>query len=523
MAAMEVAVSVVCVVITTWCVKVLYEMWWRPKMIAKQLRAQGVHVLPYKLFSGNTRETAKHLSRESRSDEQTQQLPPHDILPRLNPFLHQMVTTHKNEFIVWQGATPQLTISNPKLIREVLLNKLGCFNKSMASAPELFVKGLASYEGSKWAKHRQIINPAFHMEKLKGMLPAFSTCLEEMIEQWHMLVDSIDSCELDVLHEFEKVTGDVISRAAFGSNFQEGRLIFSLQKEQARLFLQSITSFNFPWSSFYRFFMPTKTQKRMKCINKEVKALLRGMIEKRKKAIQLGIEDKDDLLSLLLKSNNNYLRESKKPNSGMTTEDVIEECKLFYFAGHETTANLLSWTMILLSMHKYWQERGREEVLQVIGKNKPSFDDLTNLKMVNMILLEVLRLYPATSIIRNTNQKTKLGHLELPVGVQIYMPIHVVHRDPEQWGEVSMDFNPERFSRGILKASKDQASFFGFGWGPRMCIGQNFAMLEAKLALTVILQNFSFSLSPSYIHAPTVAVTLQPGHGAQIILHKLRP
>ncbi|XP_057956012.1 cytochrome P450 CYP72A616-like [Malania oleifera] len=520
MGGVEVVVSVACVVITAWLARAVHVMWWKPKMIEKQLRAEGVLVLPYKFLYGNTREMVK-LSRESRSDPKTQQLPPHDILPRLNPFLHKMVTAHKKEFIVWHGTTPRLTLLDPNLIRDVLLNKSRDFKKPIASSFDLFVTGIGSYEGDKWVKHRRIINPAFHLEKLKRMMPAFSTCFEEMIEKWHKLVDSTGSYELDVSHELEKVTGKVISKTAFGSNFQEGRLVFSLQKEQSQLFLQSTASIDFPWSSLYRFLFPTKTHKRMRQIHKEVKDILRGIIEKRKKAIQLGIDNQDDLLSLLLKSNDNYLQESKNPNAGMTIEDVIEECKLFYFAGHESTANLLSWTMILLSMHKNWQERGREEILKVMGKKKPSFDDLSSLKMVNMILLEVLRLYPPTSFIRSTYRKTKLGHLKLPAGVQIYMPISLVHRDPEQWGEVALEFNPERFSEGVSKASKDQMSFFAFGWGPRICIGQNFAMLEAKLALTFILQNLSFNLSPSYTHAPSIAITLHPGKGAQVILHKL--
>ena len=116
---------------------------------------------------------------------------------------------------------------------------------------------------------------------------------------------------------------------------------------------------------------------------------------------------------------------------------------------------------------------------------------------------------------------TKLGDFYIPAGVQLFIPLHIVHRDPEQWGEDALEFNPERFAEGIAKASKDQVSYFPFGWGPRICIGQNFAMIEAKLALSQILQHFSFELAPTYTHAPSAAITLQPQYGAQIILHKL--
>ncbi|MBA0592692.1 hypothetical protein Gorai_009667, partial [Gossypium raimondii] len=342
------------------------------------------------------------------------------------------------------------------------------------------------------------------------MLPAFVVCTDEMISKWRKLVNFMGSSEVDMSVEFQNLTGDVISRAAFGSNFEEGRLIFLLQKEQGRLFLQSQMNINFPLLRF----LPTKVNKRMKHINREVGSLLTRIIEKREKFIRAG-DHKDDLLGLLLKSNLNEVEVNKNSDGGMSMADVIEECKLFYFAGQETTTNLLTWTMIVLSMHNEWQERAREEVLQVFGNNKPDYDDLNRLKIVNMILLEVMRLYPSTSLIRCTKKETKLGDMSLPAGVQLFMPLHIVHRDKEQWGEDVMEFKPERFSEGMFKATKDKVSYFPFGWGPRICVGQNFAMLESKLAIAKILQNFSFQLSPTYTHAPHAAVTLQPRYGAQ--------
>ncbi|TYI70237.1 hypothetical protein E1A91_D08G207400v1 [Gossypium mustelinum] len=235
------------------------------------------------------------------------------------------------------------------------------------------------------------------------------------------------SSEVDMSVEFQNLTGDVISRAAFGSNFDEGRLIFLLQKEQGRLFLQSQMKINFPLLRF----LPTKVNKRMKHINREVGSLPTRIIEKREKFIRAG-DHKDNLLSLFLKSNLNEVEVNKNSGAGMSMADVIEECKLVYFTGQEITTNLLTLTMIVLNMHNEWQERAREELLQVSGNNQPDYDDLNGLKIVNMILLEVMRLYPSTSLIRCTKRETKLGNMSLPEKVQLFMPLHLVHRDKEQ-------------------------------------------------------------------------------------------
>ncbi|XP_065873368.1 cytochrome P450 72A397-like [Euphorbia lathyris] len=501
------------VILINWGIKMVIKIWWRPKMLEKKLRKQGdFHVLPYKIPYGNVKEM-RELGMKAKS--KAMQLN-HDIAPRLDPFLQGLTTTFKKPIVMWYGGIPNVVIMDPKLVREILTKKMEFKKPEITPTMKFFLKGLANIDGDKWSLHRKIINPAFHIEKLKGMLPSFMVCCEEMVEKWEKMIGEEDCVELDVLIEFQKLTADIISRAAFGSNLQEGNLIFALQRQQGKYFLQSLFSLTSPWSRL----LLSKLKKKMMQIHREIQVILEGVIKKREKAILSGSGDQKDLLDLLLKSNFDEI-ENNKNNKGMSREDVIEECKLFYFAGHETTANLLTWTIICLSMDPKWQDKARKEVLQLIGKNRPTFDDLNQLKIVNMILLEVLRLYPPTSLMRTVQEETKIGDYTFPGGIMFTIPTYLIHRDPNLWGEDANEFNPDRFSDGISKATKDQSCFFAFGWGPRICIGQNFAMLEAKLALVLILQHFSFGLSSSYAHSPHVSITLQPQFGAQIILNKI--
>lgn len=139
-----------------------------------------------------------------------------------------------------------------------------------------------------------------------------------------------------------------------------------------------------------------------------------------------------------------------------------------------------------------------------------------------MILYEVLRLYPpAIAFSRKTYKEMVIGDVTYPAGVIVELPVLLIHHDPDIWGSDVHEFRPERFAEGVAKASKDKIAFFAFGWGPRICIGQNFALLEAKMALSMILQSFEFELAPSYTHSPRQVIMLRPMHGAQIKLRAI--
>ncbi|XP_076890127.1 cytochrome P450 CYP72A219-like [Bidens hawaiensis] len=503
-------------IIFLFCIwKILNWLWFKPKKIEKFLRDQGLKGTPYRLLYGDLKEMAL-MTNEAKSKPMNLT---HDIVPRVLPFYHNAITTLGKNCFTWVGTRPILHIHEPSMIRELLAN-YNKFQKPRGVNPltKLLIRGLLATEGDQWVKHRKIINPAFHMEKLKYMGPAFYASCNDMMEKLEKAVNSQSSCEVDVWPYIQMFSSDVISRTAFGSSFEEGRKIFELQEEQTKLIGKVLSSVYIPGSRF----LPTKNNMRMKQIHQQVKDSISGIINKRVVAMKAGEASPDDLLGMLLDSSYEEIKQHGNSNFGLSTDDIIEECKLFYFAGQDTTSNMLVWTMILLGEHSEWQTRAREEVLHIFGDKEPSIDELSRLKVISMIFNEVLRLYSTIAFVRRLiHEETKLGNLTLPAGTMVQLNMLILHHDKDMWGEDANEFKPERFSEGILKATKGQAVYLPFGGGPRICIGQNFAILEAKMALAMILQRFSFELSPSYSHAPHTRVTLQPHFGAHLILHKI--
>ncbi|XP_055822484.1 cytochrome P450 CYP72A219-like [Solanum dulcamara] len=507
------AICVTILLLYTW--KVLNWAWFGPKKMENCLRQRGLKGNPYKLLYGDLKELTNKLNEAKSKPINFSD----DIAQRLIPFFLDSINKNGKSSFVWLGPYPVVLITDPEHVKEIF-TKNYVYQKQTHPNPfaKLLVQGLAKLEEDKWVKHRKIINPAFHVEKLKHMLPAFYLSCSEMISKWEEIVPNETSFELDVWPDLQLMTGEVISRTAFGSSYEEGRIVFELQKEQAEHVMDIIGSIYIPGSRF----LPTKRNKRMLEIEKQVQITIRHIIDKRLRAMEAGETSKNDLLGILLESNMKEIEQHGSKGFGMTTTEMIEECKLFYFAGQETTSVLLVWTMILLCLHPEWQVRAREEVLHVFGNEKPDFEGLNRLKIMTMILHETLRLFPPVPTYRRRNKdEVKLGELHLPAGVLLIIPAILMHYDKEIWGEDAKEFKPERFSEGVSKATKGHVSFIPFSGGPRICIGQNFAMMEAKMAIAMILQKFSFELSPSYTHAPFAVVTIHPQYGAPLLMRKL--
>ncbi|CAK9164835.1 unnamed protein product [Ilex paraguariensis] len=343
--------------------------------------------------------------------------------------------------------------------------------------------------------------------------------MAKMLDKWS--AKSYEgNVEIEVSECFETLAEEIITRTAFGSSYEDGRAIFELQAQQM---VYATEAFQKVFIPGYRF-LPTKKNRnswRLETgIRKSLLKLINQRIKKYSSNMVVSDECPNDLLELMIKASLTGTNQTSPP---ITVHDIVEECKTFFFAGKHTTANLLTWTTVLLAMHPRWQELAREEVVRVCGaRDIPSKDDVGKLKTLGMILNESLRLYPpAVAAIRRTKVDAQLGSLKIPRGTELLIPILAVHHDPGLWGDDVTEFNPARFAYGVAHAAKYPMAFIPFGVGARGCIGQNLAILQAKLAIAMILQRFSFDLAPTYQHAPAVLMLLYPQYGAPIIFQKL--
>uniref|UniRef100_A0ACD5VFX4 Uncharacterized protein n=2 Tax=Avena sativa TaxID=4498 RepID=A0ACD5VFX4_AVESA len=424
-------------------------------------------------------------------------------------------------FLIWFGPTPRLAVADPDLIREILLSRAEHFDRyeSHPMVRQLEGEGLVSLRGEKWAHHRRVLAPTFHMDNLKMLLPFIGKTVVDMVEKWDAMADAASGdVEIDVSEWFQIVTEDAITRTAFGRSYEDGKAVFKLQTQLMAFASEAFRKVFIPG---YRF-LPTKKNTSSWKLDKEIRKNLVTLIGRRQEATdEESLQGcAKDLLGLMINAGSKGGRRAQ-PVSPITVNDIVEECKTFFFAGKQTTSNLLTWTTVVLAMHPEWQERARQEVLDVCGAHDiPCREQLAKLKTLGMILNETLRLYPpAVATVRRAKSDVVLGggRYHIPRDTELLIPIMAVHHDARLWGADATQFNPARFADGVAKAAKHPTAFIPFGLGARMCIGQNLAILETKLTVAIILQRFEFRLSPKYVHAPTVLMLLHPQYGAPVI------
>nr|TKS15953.1 cytochrome P450 734A1-like [Populus alba] len=493
-------ISVVCIF------KFIHSVIWVPWKTQVYFRKQGISGPNYRPIFGNTPEY-RRLFSEVRSKPMPFN---HDIVHRVAPFYCEWSRKYGKTFLYWFGTKPTLAISDPDMIKEVLMNTGdGSFQKARNNplAKLLFGQGLNGLDGEEWALHRRIANQAFMIERVKCWVPEIVESITKMLIKWEEIRGGGDEFEIDVHGELQNFTSDVIAKTAFGSNYEEGKRIFLLQDQHKYLAYQALGNVYIPGFRF----LPTKKNRERWRFDRETREAIRNLIKNNNSER----ENSRNLLSLLMSSYKNQEGEEEK----LGIEEIINECKTFYFSGKESTADLLTWALLLLALHQEWQNKAREEVFSIFGENESiAAEKLNDLKIVNSILCETQRLYPPVVMLpRQTSKNVKLGALDVPAGTHFYLALPSVHHDPDIWGKDANEFNPLRFN----EPRNHLASFFPFGIGPRMCVGKNLAVMEVKIVLAMIIRSYSFVVSPTYVHAPSLLLSTQPQFGAQILFRRI--
>lgn len=523
-----------CWVVLVMVAAVVYRFWWRPTRLRRALVEQGLVVSAYRPFLGDL-----PLRRRLEKQVQLSPLPlsssHHLFLPYILPFYHKLSSEHPGSRVVyWFGSLPTLVITKADDARCVLATDVKHLQRPVGSSRvfhNLMGQGLILAEGEDWHLQRSILRPAFFLEKLKGMVKDMATSALDMIQVWKTHTckgGCMEETEMEVAQDLKDVAADILARTMFGTSYLKGRSVF---ERQERLF-QLITKNSVLLAAIPFFkYLPTYENRRMWAMDKQNNKELREIIDLRKSKVTNTSAEANhdfpygtDLLGYVLSS---VEEEGKLGTRGshLATQQVIDECKTFFFSGHETTAHLLAWTMVQLSLHQAWQEKARQEVFEVCGKQGiPNADDLTKLRIVGMILNETLRLYPILHEFgrRQLCEDVRLDDGSvLPRGTGVVIACPFIHMDKDVWGADADEFRPDRFAEGVSRACKNPAAFMPFGSGPRVCIGQQFALMEAKVTIALILQHFRFRLSPSYRHAPVGPFAVRPKYGVLLLLELL--
>ncbi|XP_004298347.1 PREDICTED: secologanin synthase-like [Fragaria vesca subsp. vesca] len=310
-----------------------------------------------------------------------------------------------------------------------------------------------------------------------------------------------------------QLINEVISRTAFGSSYLEGENIFQNIMKLSVFLVKNSFTVRFPGLSK---FVKTNDEIESEKIEKGIRDSILEIIKKREEKVLMSREDEsfgNDFLGLLLGAHH-----GTNDKERISVDDF--SVRLFTL---QATNSMLAWTVFLLAHYTDWQEKARKEVMQIFGKQTPDPDGLTKVKTMSMIMNESLRLYPPVlSIERKVNWEVKLGKFTIPANVDVHIPTLALHHEPLFWGQDAQLFKPERFSEGVAKATNNNVgAFLPFGMGPRICAGFNFATIEAKIVLSMILQRYSFTLSPGYVHSPHQFHTIRPQHGVQVLLYPL--
>ena len=394
-------------------------------------------------------------------------------------------------------------VLDPDLIQRVLLDDAEGYSKNPIHdrvLGEAGGKGLLIAEDELWRWQRRLLAPLFRAEEIGAYVPAFVSACGPALQRWA----KAETGSLQAVHaDMAEATLQVLEDTVFGAD---------LSADDHKLIAAAGTAFLQPtvWRIAYASlrlpaWAPHPGSSRMARASRDLRNVAARALAGRRENGGEG----NDLVGRLLAA--------RDPATGEAMPDrlIIDNLATFLLAGHETTAQALTWTLYLLALFPEWQERAREEVLRVAGAGRIGREQLQQLPLVEAIFSEAMRLYPpAPSLMRRAVRATKLGDHDIKANATIVIPVYVVQRHERLWAE-PLRFDPLRFS-AEAKSGRHRCAYMPLGAGPRTCIGSTFAMFEGKAMLATLLAHARFELPDGEVPEPLARITLRPRRGLRL-------
>lgn len=397
-----------------------------------------------------------------------------------------------------------LLLNHPDDIHQVLVTQSGKFYKSPVYRlilSRFLGEGLVTSDGDFWKRQRKMTQPAFHTKRIQAYGAVMVDFSQRMMDGWN------NDASRDISRDMMRLTLNIVSKTLFDAEMDSN----AEKVNQALTMVLHAIDDSIKAPLFLPAWLPLPRNIRMNRAVKTLDRIILELIEQRRETD----EDKGDLLSMLLLSQD-------ENGDHMTDQQVRDEAVTLFSAGHETTANALTWTWYLLSQHPEVEAKLHEELDRVLGGRLPTLEDLRQLEYTEMVIKESMRIYPPVpSIGRQAIETVQIDGVTIEKDTIIMIAPHIVHNDERWWGD-PQDFRPERFARENEKTLPKYA-YFPFGGGPRVCIGNSFAMMEAVLLLAAMAQHYQLRHIPDAPVIPEPTLTLRPKHPMNMRIEKRTP
>ena len=395
-------------------------------------------------------------------------------------------------------------LNDPAAIRQVLVDNTANYRKDPLQRRVLsagLADGLLSAEDKRWEIQRRTLAPLFSARTVRSLAKDMRFAVDQLAKRWL----SLDSgATIDVAAEITLLTLDVLALTIFSDGLQSDPDEFRRSMTEYFRAAGHIGLLDLIGAPDY---VPRPGRSRIKSTLKYFENIIDGLIETRRKAIESNATCRDDLLTLLLRA--------LDPATGqpMTLAEVRSNILTFLSAGHETTANTLTWSLFLLSQSHDWRERVREEAERELAG--PEDGPVDRLVVTKAVIEEALRLYPPIAALsRSAKGPDRLGDYDVKAGSLIVIAPYVLHRHRQLWHQPDV-FDPARFL-GDARRQVGRFAYLPFGVGPRICIGASFALQEATIALACLIQRFEFRLAEEFEVWPQMSVTVRPANGLRM-------